>query len=853
MARIYISATYGDLKAHREKVYRVLRQLGHDVVAMEDYVATDQRPLAKCLEDVAACDLYVGIFAHRYGYIPQQENPEGRSITELEYRHAQAEGKPCLVFLLDLATPWTPTWMDAFTGDSDQGARIRALREELGRDRLVSFFSTADELAQQVGVAVTIQSRYQLVGGLPAVASVRAWTIPPPVRVFTGRESQLAALRDQLTGQGAATLVPTAALTGMGGVGKTQLALAYAQRYRADYELGWWVPAETELGMLTALADLGTVLGLSAELTPAKLAVQVRDALGERSQWLVIFDNAPDPAAVAEFLPVAGGGHVLVTSRDSAWQGIADPVPVDLLPQESAARLLMGRSGDTDEQSATRLAEELGRLPLALEQAAAYAAGQRLSLAEYLELFAQRRAELLALGEPLAHHGTVDATFTLALEQLREDRPAAGQLLELCALLAPDEIPMVLLLGGPQLPEPLAIAVADPVERGEVVGALYQTGLVTSDARDTARMHRLVQAVTLAHLSAACREQRTIEMVGLLARLFPYEGWEPDQWPRCAQLLAHAQVVLEHARGLQLTSPPVARLLTTTGNYLWGRGLDARRARELHEQALEMNQRLYEGDHAEVAKSLGNLALDLRELGDHQRARELDQQALAMNQQLHEGDHPEVAMSLRNLAIDLTELGEHERARRLHEQALAMRQRLYEGDHPEVATSLSNLAVGLRRAGEHERARELNEQALAMRQRLYEGDHPEVARSLSNLAVDLSELEDHERARELDEQALAMRQRLYEGNHPEVAKSLGNLAVDLRALGQHEQARALNEQALAMRQRLYQGDHPAVATSLRNLAVDLRELGEHERAQELNEQALAMRQRLADRQGAPVD
>ena len=94
MARIYISSTYGDLKDYREKAYRVLRRLGHDVVAMEDYVATDQRPLAKCLADVAACDVYVGVFAHRYGYVPEEDNPDHRSITELEYRHAAALGIP---------------------------------------------------------------------------------------------------------------------------------------------------------------------------------------------------------------------------------------------------------------------------------------------------------------------------------------------------------------------------------------------------------------------------------------------------------------------------------------------------------------------------------------------------------------------------------------------------------------------------------------------------------------------------------------------------------------------------------------------------------------------------------------
>jgi tetratricopeptide (TPR) repeat protein len=304
--------------------------------------------------------------------------------------------------------------------------------------------------------------------------------------------------------------------------------------------------------------------------------------------------------------------------------------------------------------------------------------------------------------------------------------------------------------------------VADPVRQGQVVAALYRQGLLTRDTTDTARMHRLVQTVTLAHLPEADRQRRTIDAVELLAELFPYTGEDPDGWPQSAQLLAHAQAVLDHAHATQLSSQAVSELLTRTGRYLWGRGLDPRLARELHEQALVMRQELYEGDHWSVADSVTILANDVRVLGEYQRARELDEQALAMYQRLYEGDHPNVATSLSNLSSSLTELGEHGRARELDEQALAMRQRLYEGDHPEVAISLSNLAVDLRQAEELGRARELDEQALAMRQRLYEGDHPEVADSLSNLAVDLRQAEELGRARELDEQALAMRQRLAE-------------------------------------------------------------------------------------------
>jgi len=646
---------------------------------------------------------------------------------------------------------------------------------------------------------------YQLVGGLPSVAAGRRWTIPPPVRSFTGRDQQLAVLRAQLTSQGAATLVPTAALYGMGGVGKTQLALAYAQHHRGDYQLGWWVPAETDLGMLTALAGLGVALGLPEELPLAELAAAARDGLGAQSGWLLIFDNAPDPAAVADFLPGAGGGHVLVTSRDSAWHGIAEPVSVDLLPLDAAVGLLQRRTGDPDEQAAARLAEALGRLPLALEQAAAYAAQQRLPLASYLELFDQRRAELLALGKPLAYHGTVDATFTLALDQLREANPRAALLAELCALLAPDEIPLALLLSEPGvLPEPLAAAAADPVQRSGVTGALYQQGLLVRDTADTARMHRLVQDVALAHLPDVTRRQRIAEAVEMVVELFPEEGWQPVWWPQCGRLLPHAQSLLNHAQAAQFTSLPLAKLLTNTSNYLMGRGLDVRLARQLHEQALAISQRLFPGDHPAVAQCLSNLAAVVAMLGEHGRARELSEQALAMRRRLFPGDHPAVAQSLSNLAVALTELEEHRRAGELFEQALAMFQRLHEGDHSDVAKGLTNLANHLSEQGEPEQALKLHLQALEMRQRLHNGDHPQVATCLDNLAGDFVALGELERARDLSEQALAMLQRLFEGDNPRVAQTMSNLANILYGLGELKRAQELEEQALAMDQRLAQ-------------------------------------------------
>jgi tetratricopeptide (TPR) repeat protein len=696
-------------------------------------------------------------------------------------------------------------------------------------------------------------SQIRVGAGSMADDKARIWNIPAPVRTFIGRDPLLTAIRDQLLAEDVVALLPTAALHGMGGIGKTQLARAYAHRYSNHYQLGWWISAETESTITTALGELGTLLGAPSQLPPRQLVVRLQQVLAEREAWLLVFDNAEDPAIVEPFLPQAGKGHVLLTSRNPAWQGVANPIGVDLLALPAAARLLQQRTGDPDRQAAEILAEELGRLPLALEQAAAYIGAQHLSIGRYFELYRARHAELLSRGVPVGYPDTVDATFSLTLDRLRQQDPAAVQLLEVCAVLAPDRLPILLLLSVPEcLPDPLATAARDLLQAQETVGTLYQASLLIPDVRDTARIHRLVQVVTRQHLAIADRDSRLDEAVAVLAALFPRDAWEPSRWPRCELVLPHAQAVLDHADQGQHATADVAVLLTLVATYLRARGLH-RRAREPDEKALAIRCRLHSGDHPAIAESLSNLGHDLQHTIELRQPLELHAQGLAMRQRLYHGDHPEIAQSLRWVANDLRDLGELEQARELHEQVLAMSLRLYDRDHVDLATSLHLLGIDLRLLGELERARELHMQALAMRQRLYDGDHPAVAGTLYHLAYDLRELGELRRAQELDEQALAMRQRLFghDVDVVDVAYSLRGLAADLRLLGEVRRARHLDEQALAMFERIYEGDHVDIVRSLNRLAIDFREVGESERARELEADAAAMQGRLAARQSRP--
>ncbi|MCK9900202.1 FxSxx-COOH system tetratricopeptide repeat protein [Frankia sp. Cpl3] len=288
--------------------------------------------------------------------------------------------------------------------------------------------------------------------------------LPARNRLFTGRAGQLDEIHRQLQ----AGPVAVAALHGMGGVGKTQLALEYAHRHAGDYPLIWWVDAEQTTLLAEKIAALAGPLGLPPGPV-VETASGVLAALARRSGWLVVFDNAEHPTALAPWLPT-GPGHVLITSRNPAWEHLAATIDVDLLPRAESIALLTRQLPGLDPATAGALADELGDLPLALAQAGAYLARTRTDPRDYLTQFRARRGAYLATGDPPLYAGRLDTCWSISLQRLHTDAPAAVWLLQACALLASDPIPLALFPTLPPPPTPPAapwvVAVAAAPARG---------------------------------------------------------------------------------------------------------------------------------------------------------------------------------------------------------------------------------------------------------------------------------------------------------------------------------------------------------------------------------------------------
>jgi Tfp pilus assembly protein PilF len=605
-------------------------------------------------------------------------------------------------------------------------------------------------------------------GRQPAPSPSRIWNVPHLRNPnFTGREAELAALRAALLAG------ETAALTGLGGVGKTQLATEYTYRNGAEYDIVWWVRSEEPTTLASDYAGLAARLDLrEKDATEQRVIVEaVKEWLRQNQGWLLIFDNAVDAPSVGDYIPRSHAGHVIVTSRDPNWKGIATSLSVNPLPLEEAIQFLFKRTGQRDDATARTLAEALGRLPLALEQASAYMETSACPMPRYLKLFKERQGEMLRRGKlSTAYPDTVATTWSLSFQNVERDNPAAAELLRLCAFFAPDDIPLKLLTdGAKELPESLAATVTDDLLLDEALTALRQYSLVEVK-NEKLTIHRLVQAVIRSTMDEAAFKQWAGVAVHVVNASFPNDSNDVRTWPICAPLLPHASTGLSHAEAIQFASNKTARLFNDVGLYLKNRAEYAE-AKRMYERALTINEAAYGPNRPEVAINLNNLGLLMIDQGDLAGAKALLERALAIGEATLGPNHPKVAIRLDNLSKVISAQGDFAGAKALLERALTIDEAALGPNHPNVAIHCNNLGNVLREQGNVAGAKAHYERALAIGEAAFGSNHPEVAIFAANFGRLLQDQGDLAGAKTLFERSLQIFREFLGDDHPKTKRA----------------------------------------------------------------------------------
>ncbi|GHO90763.1 hypothetical protein KSF_008110 [Reticulibacter mediterranei] len=506
---------------------------------------------------------------------------------------------------------------------------------------------------------------------------------------FTGRDDVLDVLHQRLVPGEKATAIPQA-ISGLGGIGKTQLAIEYAHRYAQDYTAVLWVLAETPETTTAAWLQTATqVLGLPQQQEAEQQIAAIKAWLQYHPGWLLIFDNVEDPREIlSTFVPSKHHGSVLITTRRRDAEPLAYNEALPLLSQEEAILFLLRRAkrlareasvteATTDDVAlAKKLCLLLDRLPLALDQAGAYIAETGCSLQRYMDLYESYRSKLLARRGEAHEHPSVFITFRLSWEQLQAHDDLAGKALTFCSFLAPDQIPeqmvmdALLSLQSDRPPDALAL--------DEALGWVHRYSLIERKDQMVS-LHRLVQEVMQEVLSGEEREQWMQRAILAVNAVFP--GGEHGSWTRCERLLAHA---LTSARWMDvLTQPPLegARLLDKTGYYLYERGL-YQEVEPLLQRALAIYEKQLGATHPETATSLNNLAELYHRQGHYAEAEPLMQRALAICEEQLGVTHPDTATRLNNLAALYKSQGRSQEAEPLYQRAVMILRAYLGVEHP---------------------------------------------------------------------------------------------------------------------------------------------------------------------------
>ena len=674
----------------------------------------------------------------------------------------------------------------------------------------------------------------------------RAFEVPGRNQRFTGREDDLRTLRTHLRSSPKVVLAGSepVALQGMGGIGKSHLALEYAHRYRAAYDVIWWLDADNVSFIEAALGDLAPALGAPVYDSNRDNARAVLQALKRTDlRWLIILDNADEVPGVLPYIP-EGKGHVLITSRNLQWVDHATNMPVDVFKRVESIQHLVKRVPAIRVEQADKVAAVLGDLPIAIAAAAAWLADTGSSVEDYLDKVARYGPGVVM--EPNSNV-SVEATWELSLNHLREGNPAAYRVLQLCSIFAP-EIAADLVYSDEfaEALVPFHAQAKERLVRQQLVQQANRLALIRVDPRGDSPtggergrgglvlMHRLLQHAVRSRMSEAELQEARLQVHKVLAAARPDDIDNPEDWPRFRTIWPH----LEASKATLSREVEVRALMIDRVRYLLLRS-DLEAGRRLAEEIADAWRNMLDEETNEQARQdlrrqllhlQFNLANILSYLGSYKESRDLDEEVFAAQQALLGEDHPHTLMTAGGLARDLRGLGEYAEALALDERTFNAWKRIFTEEHARTLAALNNLASTQRLMGDFPSARKNDEMVFAGRRAILGDSHPDTLASSTYIGIDMRDSGDYEqsiaRLSNVHRDFLQVRGR----DALLTLRTQTNLAVSLRAAGRAEEAGELLENAYEHLNDQFGPGNPETLAARLSLSINLLAVDLHERA-----------------------
>ncbi|KAI2919241.1 hypothetical protein CBS147320_8602 [Aspergillus niger] len=673
---------------------------------------------------------------------------------------------------------------------------------------------------------------------------------------FAGREDEITKIEGLFMQQNGPSKV---AICGLGGVGKTQIALelAYRMRNRDPNCSICWITCTNYESVEQAYMNIASKLEI-IDIKPAEVKEKVKAYLSQESagKWVVIFDNADDmgmwstndttDTVLTDFLPESEQGHILFTTRSrkvAVKLASSHVITVTEPNTESSVEILKNSLVEktllNDRVTALKLLEQLAFLPLAIIQAAAYINENSIGLSEYLQLLQDQEPHVVELlsedfGDEMRYkdiQNPVALTWFISFQQIQQLNKLAADYLSFFACIKPRDIPQSL------LPQPTSNK-----NKTDALGLLKAFSFISEGSGvSSLNLHRLVHLATRNWLRR--NQQFSLQILKTADRLsevFPdYDHTNRQVWreylPHALSLIAEAGFRKEQEKYIDWIRK-VCSCLSSDGRW--------KEAEELGVQVVKLRKQVLGPEHPDTLTSISNLASTYWNQGRWKKAEELIVQVLELRKQVLGLEHPDTLTSMGNLASTYMNQEQWKKAEELEVQVLELRKQVLGPEHPDTLTSMANLAVTYSNQEQWKKAEELIVQVLELRKQVLGLEHPDTLTSMNNLASTYSNQEQWKKAEELIIQVLELRKQVLGPEHPDTLTSMANLASTYTNQGRWKEAVELDVQVLELHKQVLGPEHPDTLTIMANLAMTYWNQRQWEKAEELGIQVSKLRKQV---------